>query len=754
MSKQEKYRRLFRQEAAKLLGAIAGNLLDLEEDTSLLPAIHQDLHTLKGSARLVGLAEVGDLAHRLEDFCAAGTPCAQGEADAVDTALEALDALEGMVGLGKPEPSAEELRALLERLGAPAAAAPEPAAPAPAPTPAAPPSEAPAGPMEATATVDAPREPLQIPIEELDELLTLTGELLIQRHRLAARFDQGRRILMLIDRLRGGEAALDLGTLRRSVQGLTRDLETDMVEAGFLFTEVRDRMAGVRMQPFSTLTESLVRQVRADARRLGKKLEIDVKGGHLPLDRGILEYLRPVLLHTVTNAVTHGIEGPEDRAAAGKDETGRVKIQARVDGNRIRIRVEDDGRGMDPGLLREAAVRKGLISENAAAEIEDSEALLLIFTPGFSTAEVVTDMAGRGVGMDAVRANVERLRGQITVESEGGRYTRVNLVLPASIGVVHGLLVETDGEVVAIPMESVGRTLRSLEGTGLDADATPRLREILGWADDDEEDDDFALGLDRPPSTAGQGSERPWWLELKDGEDRVVLRVDRVQREHELVLKHPGRLLLDHPYLAGATILPQGDVALVLNGARLVAAAKLFGAEVKPSRGRILIADDSPIARMLLRESLEGAGWDVDEAEDGAQALEMLLDLETPMPLAIVSDWEMPHLDGLGFLRESRKLEDPPPFFLLTSQADDIREEGEAAGAHEVLAKGDEAHPHLLRRLAALADSPSAAPPPPGEAAPPAPAAASPEPAAPAEPHAGDPPERPATVAAPEVDPG
>jgi two-component system chemotaxis sensor kinase CheA len=732
VSKQEKYRRLFRQEAAKLLGAIAGNLLDLEEDPSLLPAIHQDLHTLKGSARLVGLVEVGELAHRLEDFCAAETPCASGHPESVDTALEALDALEGLVGLGKPEPTPEEYQSLLERLTVGSAPAPPPTPDAPSddgpgePPPSAADQEDSPVPLEATAAVDAPREPLQIPIEELDELLTLTGELLIQRHRMAARFDQGRRILHLIDRLRGGEEALDLGSVRRSVQGLTRDLEGDMVEAGFLFTEVRDRMAGVRLQPFSTLTEGLVRQVRADARRLGKKLELDVRGGHLPLDRGILEYLRPVLLHTVTNAVTHGIEPPEERLAAGKEEAGTVRIQARVDGNRIRIRVEDDGRGMDPGILREAAVRKGLISENAAQEIEDSEALLLIFTPGFSTAEVVSDLAGRGVGMDAVRANVERLRGQITVESERGHYTRVNLVLPASIGVVHAMLVRSTGETVAIPMESVARTLRSLEELpGGEPDKTPRLRELLGWEDDEEEDweDDWDGALDdddeeeEPPSPSPEEeTERPWWIELKDGEERVVIRVDEVLRELELVLKHPGRLLMDHPYLSGATILPEGDVALVLNGARLVHAAKLYGAEVRPSRGRILIADDSPIARMLLRESLESAGWDVDEAEDGMQALNMLLaDLDrNALPDAVVTDWEMPQLDGLGLLQEIQELPAPPPVFLLTSQADEIRARGQEGGAAEVLAKGDEAHPRLLRQLAKLAAGPAvsvAAPP-------------------------------------------
>ncbi len=685
MKNQEKYKKLFRQEASRLIGNLAGNLLDLETDPSLLGKISHDLHTLKGSARLVGMSDVGELAHALEDFSLPGTACAQAEPDAVDLALETLDAMEGLIGLGKPTPSPAEFRELLGRLKQ-AGTGPkdsEAAARVPETT-----ADENSIPLEASVSVDAPREPLLVSVEELDQLMNLSGELLVQQHRMAARFDQGRSILKLIQKMRPQQTDPEFGPLQEAMGRFTRDLEEDLVEARFIFSEVRERTASVRMQPFSTIATPLERQARSDARRLGKKLSVRVRGGHLLLDRGILEYLRPVLVHTVTNSITHGIEPEDRRTALGKPSEGTIRLQARVDGNRILITVEDDGAGLDPTLLKSAAIRKRLVSEEDANEMEDAEALHLIFTPGFSTAKVVTDMAGRGVGMDAVRANVERLRGQITVESERNRSTRITLALPASIGVVHALLVEVAGQVLAIPMEAIASSSHS---SSEESPITgPTLAHLLGWEE-----------------TVSEG--RDWWIELKDGAERAFVRVDRVRKDFEIVLKHPGRLLAHHPYLAGATILPSGEVGLVLNSARLLreAVRKDPSCRVAPpavKRGKITIADDSPVARHLLRETLETLGYEVREAQDGQAALALLAEA---LPDALISDYEMPHMDGLELLGAVREKYPDLPVVLLSSCAEEIRSQGLSLGAKRVVLKGDPNFLEVLQELENLHQSAS-----------------------------------------------
>lgn len=723
MKNREKYRQLFRQEATKLLTNIAGHLLELEEDPEKLAPLRQDLHTLKGSARLVNLAEIGELAHLLEDYCVAGSALARGEQEAVDLALEAVDALEGMAGLGKPEPSPEELQALRGRLGAPGAGGPKPAAAA-APGPELPsPTElaTPRPRLQASGVVDAPREPLSVPIEELDHLLNLSGELLLQHHRMVARFDQGRQLLGLIDTLRRSAQHLDgaavLDEVASEVGSLTRDMEADMVEAGFLFSEVRERTAGVRMQAFSSLVEPMQRQVRADGRRLGKKVDLKMRGGHLPIDRGILEYLRPVLLHTVTNSVAHGIEMPEARRAQGKPEAGVIRVAASIDGNRIRILVEDDGCGLDASLLREAAVRKGLVSDEEAREMEDEEALHLIFTPGFSTAKVVSNIAGRGVGMDAVRASVERLRGQIHIESERGRYTRISLLLPAAIGVVHGLVVEVAGEELGLPMGEVAMSVYERTATEAIPDDAPYLGELLGW--------------EGPEPEPGER----WWVFLKDAQGVQPVRVDRVVRDQELVLKFPGNLLAGLPFVGGATVYASGQVGMVLKVPDLMrelrrelagelassrppgsgetlsapprpepAAAALEEAAPLadlPTRlgGSILVVDDSPVARTLLKEAVANAGFPVLEARDGEEALALMG--EQPVIL-VVTDYEMPNLDGMELLARVRDGATPVPVLLLTSRAAELRGRAEQAGAAGVYLKGGDAFPEVVAHIEEL----------------------------------------------------
>lgn len=713
MRPKEKYLKLFRTEAADLVQRVGRVLLELEDDPSRVEALRQDLHTLKGSARLVGLTEIGEIVHTLESFAAEGSDLSEGDADAVDLALEALDQVEGLAGLGKPAPEPDEIEAMLARLrGQPVVAdepllpssPPGPPAPAPAPPPRPAPAAAPPPPQQASMAWDPPRESVRVSAEILDQLLTLSGELLLQHRRMAARFDQGKRILSLVDSLRSGrvDVVSGLDEVADALGGLSRGLEGDMVDAGFLFSEVRDRTADLRLEKVSTILEPLERQLRAESRRDGKPVRIHLRGGHLEMDRAILEQIKPVLVHTLTNALAHGIEPPDVRLAQGKPREGVIRVTARADGNRVQMIVEDDGKGLDPGVLRDAAVQKGFLSRDEAEELEDEDALNLIFTPGFSTAKVVTRSAGRGVGMDAVRANVERLRGQIRVESEQGRFTRVTFVLPAAIGVLQALLVEVAGERVAIPLMDVqlatswtGSALRNREGylqTGQGDLPVESLQDILGWPQ-------------------GEGQEAPadrgmvWALVLRHDDSSMAVVVDRVLREEEVVLKHPGRVLSGLPFLAGVTVFADGTPAVVLatgdvlrEGQRRWRLAALERGEGPraPASGRVLLAEDSHTSRALMQDALEDAGFQVVTAEDGREALSLLEKVEFR---ALVSDYEMPHVDGIELVQALRTGAGPNagiPVVMVTTRAEEIREMGLAMGANRVMPKGVEDYQEMV----------------------------------------------------------
>lgn len=704
----EKYRALFRREAGELTGRIGSALLALETDASGLDALRRDLHTLKGSARLVGLVELSGVVHDLEDFVKDGSPLVKGQRDAVDLALEVLDAIEGLAELGKPAPEAAALEQLRQKLKASVAPAPE--RPPPAPEPPVPPAGGtPGRTLAAQAEMVPPETSVRVDTAALDRLLALSGELLLQQGRMSARFDSGRRILALVEALRwsmearrdpegGGPDPAPLDLVHAEVAALTRALESDMVDAGFVFHEIRTRTTELRLQPFRTLYEPLERQLRAEARQAGKKVRFEFRGGAFELDQTLLDQLKPVLTHTLTNALVHGIEDPEARRASGKPEEGTVAAHARPDGNRVRILIEDDGRGLDPGLLRKVAVTKGLISAETARQLGDEEAMQLIFAPGFSTARVVSRSAGRGVGMDAVRASVERLRGQIHLESERGRFTRIVLLLPASLGVVQGVVVAAAGEQVVLPLSDVVRVRRvapaelAIEPGSVLEDGVPIpvgwLADLCGWGD----------GPGNP------ARKDPWLVVLRDGPGLAGLLVDRVLQEHELVLKHPGALLGAAPFVGGVTIFPTGEPGLVLRVPELTRALHrhLEGERPAPApdpnRGPLLLVDDSLMALSVLKAALEAAGYRTETAADGRQALERFEKGGIGM---VVTDFEMPVLDGLGLVSALRQANPTGevPIVVVSTRAREIEEAALDRGADAVVLKGPESPLVVLDRV-------------------------------------------------------
>ena len=391
------------------------------------------------------------------------------------------------------------------------------------------------------------QQTVRIDVGRLDELMNLVGELVVYK---TTALRQAR------------DVAARLG----ADDPLASEMDRTGQEFVRIASQLQDQVTRLRMLPIETVFNRFPRVVRDLSVRLGKEVELVVEGKETELDRSILEQVGDPLGHLVRNALDHGLETPDERRASGKPPTGRLRLAARHADDRIVITVEDDGRGIDPRRIRKAAVEKGLLSEQAAAALSDEEAIQLVFAAGFSTARVVTDVSGRGVGADVVRTNIERLGGRVGVSSVVGRGTRFELSLPLTLAIVGALLVEAGPRVCALPLASVVETVRLERGavtTALGRAATVLRGRVLPvrWLDE-------ALG-DGGSGPRG-GAERFYLAVVRSGDAELALGVDRLVGEQEIVLKSLSGLPGRQPGVAGATTLADGSVALVIDVAALV----------------------------------------------------------------------------------------------------------------------------------------------------------------------------------------
>ena len=503
-------------------------------------------------------------------------------------------------------------------------------------------------------------------------------------------------------------AAEDLGPAAAALAerlGRTKELAAALHrEAKLLANEelrdlgyVADEVQRLRMLPLSVLFEPYPRMVRDLARELGKEVELVVDGEDTRADRAVVEALRDPLLHLVRNALDHGLESRVDRVASGKHPRGKLTLVAARDGNRLVLRVEDDGVGLEPALLRRAAVRKGFLDESAAAALSDQGARELIFLSGFTSREVATDISGRGVGLDAVRSSLRALGGDVSVESTPSRGTRFELRVPVSLTVSPLLFVKVAEETLCLSAVHVSRALK-VEAS--------QLKEVAGRAvlEVDEQPMPFAslsalLGL-APDEVPEEGA---LVLVVRSQGAVAALAVDRVLEERVQAILPLKGLLARFPHLTGATTLADGRLAMVLSSAHLIASAQgaagLRGhraataaraARAAPApRRRILVVDDSPLTRELIGSLLEAVGYDIIMAADGMEALDLLANAKVDL---VCSDLEMPRVDGLEL---TRRLKAHPthkvlPVVILTTRGgEEDRQRGLAAGADGYITKGD-----------------------------------------------------------------
>ncbi|CAD7286217.1 hybrid sensor histidine kinase/response regulator [Campylobacter suis] len=711
----------FLVEAFELIEQIDHDLVELEanpEDLDLLNRIFRVAHTVKGSSSFLNFDVLTKLTHHMEDVLnKARKDELKMTPDVMDVVLESVDMMKGLlhgirdhgndrdVGIqiqdicerltaisegdavpatapaapspepepevvAEPEPeisdenlsklSDDEVEAEIERLlkvrkaedqarrasknaaSAATPAAAKPATPAPAAKPATAPKKEEDGDKKVPAQSGAvaQEQTIRVEVKRLDHLMNLIGELVLGKNRLLKIYDD------VEERYEGEKFLEELNQVVSSLSLVTTDIQLAVMKT--------------RMLPVAKVFNKFPRMIRDLSRELGKQIDLEISGEETELDKSIVEEIGDPLVHIIRNSCDHGIEDPETRKLAGKPEKGTVELKAYNEGNHIVIEIVDDGKGLDAAMLKMKSIEKGIITEREADAMSDKEAFSLIFKPGFSTAAKVTNVSGRGVGMDVVKTNIEKLNGIIDIESEVGKGTVMKLKIPLTLAIIQSLLVGTQEEFYAIPLASVLETVR----VPIDDIYTIDGKNVLRLRDE-------VLSLVRLSDVFGvkkvfDGGDHTYVVIIGVAEAKLGIIVDTLVGQEEVVIKSMGDYLQNIPGIAGATIRGDGRVTLIIDVGAMMEMAKDIKVDIraemdetknvkeKPSDYKVLIVDDSKMDRTIMQKSLEPTGVTVIEATNGVEALAVIKSGEHAFD-AILIDIEMPRMDGYTLAGEIRK---------------------------------------------------------------------------------------------------
>jgi two-component system chemotaxis sensor kinase CheA len=557
----------------------------------------------------------------------------------------------------------EEAQAVLEVL--------TPRAPAPAPEPA---------PQDTVPTAEAPSQAtVRVSVAMLDALHYRIEELVAVKLRLEFERQQVDAVQAALATSRDAAAKEGVRKLEQVHNGLSQQLH----QLGLLSQELQNDLKEARMVPVATALDPLHRTVRDLAHAEGKDAALEVQGANVRVDKRLLELVRDPLTQLIRNAVAHGLETAKEREGAKKPPRGRVRVAVESRESQVFIEVEDDGRGIDEARLKEEAVRRGVLDAAAAPGLSRRDALNLIFAPGLSTARSVTDVSGRGVGLDVVRENVSRLGGRIEFFTEPGQGTRFVLALPLTLAASRGLTVAAGKNVYCLPLNPVDEVLKvSPNDIG---QAQGRL--ALSWR---HQAVTFAQLEDLLAGGASLKPTRDFYaVVLAVSDRRLALGVTELLGQHEMVVKAPAAGTPPMRFVAGATTLADGRLVTVLDPPALVEAAGLLKLAVgtdKPT-ATVLVVDDSLTSRAMVASVLEQRGLRTLTAHDGEAAWAVLQQHSVDL---VVSDVEMPRLDGLGLVQRIRTRGSKPdlPCLLLTSlESPEMRARGAQAGADAYFVK-------------------------------------------------------------------
>lgn len=518
---------------------------------------------------------------------------------------------------------------------------------------------------------------IRVDVKRLDSLMNLIGELVLGKNRLIKIYND------VEERYEGEKFLEELNQVVASVSMVTTDIQLAVMKT--------------RMLPIGRVFNKFPRMVRDLSRELGKNIELVISGEETELDKSIVEEIGDPLVHLIRNACDHGIESKEERIAAGKKEQGTVELKAYNEGNHIVVEITDDGKGMDPATLKAKAIEKGIIGEREADTMTDREAYSLIFKAGFSTAKVVTNVSGRGVGMDVVKTNIEKLNGIIDVDSTYGEGTTLKLKIPLTLAIIQSLLVGVQEEYYAIPLASVIETVRISQDEiyTVENKSVLRLRNevlpLVRLAD--------IFGVD----SVFDNSEQAYVVVIGLAENKIGVIVDFLIGQEEVVIKSLGSYLKGTEGIAGATIRGDGRVTLIVDIAAMMQMAKQVKVSVtklaqenekkkeknSPSDYNVLIVDDSMTDRAIMKKSLKPLEISVSEATNGMEALDIVKNGDKAFD-AILIDIEMPKMDGYtlaGEIRKYAKFKNLPLIAVTSRTSKTDRMRGVESGMTEYITK-------------------------------------------------------------------
>lgn len=731
---------LFHMEAESQIGVLTTGLLALEKGqggAEQLEEMMRAAHSLKGAARIVGLNAGVAVAHVMEDaFVAAQEGKIQLVQSHIDQLLIGVDLIEQLAAASDDEMANWEktngekidsfkagLKAALagETVPTPVVATPEPT-PESAPTPVQEMSEKEAEKEEAPklettrAAAAADSRFLRVTADNLNRLLGLAGESLVESRRLRRFGTSVERMKRLhvglagsLDQLRAEieagetperlvgmltETQRQLSGLRDSLDERIDEFDTHDRRASNLAHRLYGEALAVRMRPFADGIGGFPRMVRDVARELGKEVQFEVIGENTQVDRDILDKLEAPLGHLLRNAVDHGLESPADRVAAGKPAAGTVTLEARHSAGKLLITVSDNGHGMDIERLRATVIKKNLVTAEMAPSLSEAELLEFLFLPSFTMKDIVTDISGRGVGLDAVQSMLKAVRGSIRVTSIPGQGMKFALQLPLTLSVARALLVRVAGEPYAFPLGFIARTLRlsekdvaSTEGRqhfNMDGERVGLIaaHEVLGGAAQKHEGD---LSV----------------VVIGESDNRYGVVVEEFLGEHELVVQPLDPRLGKVPDIAAGALMEDGAPVLIIDvedlahsiekiiatGTRPSSVSSDVGGATSASRKNVLVVDDSIAVRELERKLLESKGYRVEVAKDGMDGWNAVRSGNFDL---VVSDVDMPRLDGIELtklIKRDPRLREMPVMIVSYKDREEDRRRGLDAGADYYLTK-------------------------------------------------------------------
>ncbi|TAG28246.1 MAG: response regulator [Burkholderiales bacterium] len=792
---------IFEEEAQELFPTTASALRQWTarpDNMSARGEVLRGLHTLKGSARLAGAMRLGELAHRMESSVES-IPHEGAQSADIEQLMAQLDGMQHNFDVLRNPALANEPSKSNPAVGTPvtemaasaAATLTSTSLPAASVKPLQPLAAATGMIAPAAAMRSAPGQTVRVRAQLLDRLMNQAGEVMITRARLEAELSQLRGSLTdlggNLDKLRTqlreldvqaesqmqtrlqqtketeasfdplefdrytrvqeltrmmAESVNDVATVQRNIQRTIESTEDDLVMQARQTRDLQRDLLRTRMVEFEGISERLYRVVRQAGKDAGKQVKLDILGGTIEMDRGVLDRMTPAFEHLLRNCVAHGIETAEARTAAGKAASGEIVITLHQEGNDVSIEFRDDGAGLNIARIREKAISQGLLSNDAA--LADNDAANLIFTPGFSTAATVTELSGRGVGMDVVRSEVVALGGRIETATSAGQGTSFKLVLPLTTAVTQVVMMRIGELAIGVPANLI-EIVRRASLKELQSSYNSGTYEYAG-----ESLPFFWSGalLQHSAASSEPATKTMPVAVFRSAAQRVAVHIDEVLGNQEVVVKNLGPQLSRLPGLAGMTVLASGAVALIYNP---VALATVYGAQARamsfdpaqphalegqaqlrdvtdavprelsgdaqpvvplvpanpasispPSIPLVLVVDDSITVRRVTQRLLQREGYRVSMAADGLQALERLAE---ELPSVILSDIEMPRMDGFDLLRNVRgdaKLKHLPTIMITSRIAEKHREYAFELGANHYLGKpyNEEELLSLIRRYA------------------------------------------------------